>query len=308
MSEQTIPTAIPMEAPVEATMAAESGNEGTEVHEAPKPQGAPKPKAEAKEPEWHEVKVNGQVRRYTTEQLRAKASLAEAAMEKFEKASEFAKKEAAFKEKLAKDPIAALLEQGLTADQVRQHMEGWYKKSFIDPEMMTPEQRKIQEYEAKLAKYEEQEKTTAQQAAEEQERQQMDATREAAQKEIIQMLETSGLPKNRFTVARLAFWQRQNLANGYEAPPDVLVQQVKDERAGIIRHDFKEASIEQIQDVLGEDFDAFINKVRQYDLAQWKKKQQGLGEPEDAKPTKSQNNKRTTMSDVDRYLTNLRRY
>ncbi len=310
MSEElVIPTAVPMETPPpDSPMHDAPEASGTEISDNKQAKAqTPKPPPVAKAPELYELKVNGQQRKYTLDQLKAKAGLADAAMEKFEQASNLTKKEAAFRESLKKDFLGALMdpELGLTKEQIRGRFESWYKEQFIDPEMLSPEQRELNELKKYRQQKEEEEKSVSQQRAEEEERTAIESTREAMQKEIIATLETSGLPKNRFTVGRLAYWQRQNLANGYDAPPDVLVQQVKDERSGIVWADLKSASIDQIRDVLADDFDEFINKVRKYDLAQLQKR--FSGEPKDVPRERSSGNKRTTMSDVDRYLTNLRR-
>lgn len=309
MSDQgSIPTAIPMEtpppdSPMHDAPEAEAGTEITED----KPKAQPKPQPKKPEPEFFEQKVNGQVRRYTREQLLAKASLGDAATERFEKAAQIEKKFLAHQEKMKVDFMEALLdpELGLSKDQIRSRFESWYKENFIDPETLSPEQRELNELKKYRQQKEEEEKSHAQTKAEQEERQAIDSTREEMQKEIIATLEISGLPKNRFTVGRLAYWQRQNLANGYDAPADVLVQQVKDERSDIIKSDLQTATIEQIQDCLGDGFEEFINKVRKYDLARLNKRFNGEA-PEPAKE-KRQAGGRITMSDVDRNLARIRR-
>lgn len=269
---------------------------------------APPPKPEAPAaPEIFEHKVNGQIRRYTREQLLAKASLGEAATERFEEASRMAKKAQARDEAIKKDFLTALQdpELGLSRDQIRARFESWYKEEFIDPETLSPEQRELNELKKYKSQVEEERKSQAELTQKTEHEKAVDAARESLQHEIIKTLDSSNLPKNRFTVARLAYWQKQNLDRGYDAPPEVLIQQVKEERSGIIRADLKEATIEQIQDTLGEDFEAFITKVRKYDLARLQTK---FGEKPEPRPRDTDGTyKRVLMSDVDRYFTNLRR-
>ena len=302
-----------MEATANAAPAATTTTTPTPTTEAKAPQAVPgqratdgnvTAKSDAKAEELYEVKVNGQLKKYTLDQLRSKASLSDAAMEKFEKASEMSKKSESFKENLKKDFLTALMdpELGLTKDQIRSRFESWYKENFIDPETMTDEQKELRD----LKKYKEQK------AAEEKEREEKDRltqeeqleshAREQLQKDIIQALDTSGLPKSRFTVSRMAYWMKQNLSKGFDAPTDVIIQQVKDERAQIVSDLISNSTAEQIVETLGEDL---INKLRKYDVERLKKR---FESPETAtEKIGGRRGERKTMADVDQYFNNLRR-
>jgi len=270
--------------------------------------GAPQVDAKALPPELFEVKVNGQIRKYTLDELRSKAILADGAHEKFQKASQTEKKFADWKQKAQTDAMSALMdpELGLSKDQIRTRFESWYKENFIDPEMMTKEQREAAQWKKEAEQYkkeksqrEEQEKTSAQEHLDSQ-------TRQSVQEEIVSILDTSGLPKTRFTANRVAFWMKQNIKNGYDAPPEVIVQQVKDERNSIVASLTSTATPQQLVEMLG---DELIKKLRTFDMEKLKARfqpatQSGSLSPNsgNAKPTGSR-----SMRDVDKYFNELRR-
>lgn len=256
-----------------------------------------------------ELKVNGQTRKYTLEQLKSKAALGDAAYEKFEKAAEIEKKQQALRENLKKDFLQTLLdpELGLTKEQIKTRFENWYKENFIDPETMDPRDLKLREYEQKekermAREQEQQEQERAQRENEETERE-----RVALQQTIIDTIEKYDLPKTRFTVGRLAYWQRLNLSKGYDAPPDVLVEQVRNEEQAILQNAVKNrmASPEKLVAYLGEDV---VKAIRKYDTEQLQKKFGGAPSSNNADGfPRAPEKPRRTMSDVDDYFNELRR-
>ena len=258
--------------------------------------------APVKDTALYDVVIDGKSQRLTLEQLKAKASLAEAAHKRFEEAAKISKAQEAQKAKMKQDFIGHLIENGLTKDEIRAKMESWYKEEFIDPETLTPEQRELQA----LKKFKEQidyeKKTTQEKEAQRQEAEVVARFREEYQKNIIGMLEKYELPKNRFTVGRVAYWQKQNLDNGYDAPDEVIVAQVKEERQNILREETASASPAELIAFLGDDV---VNKIRKYDLEQLKKK--FSGRPTEAPKSTPQNKSGRKMRDVDKYFNELRR-
>jgi len=145
---------------------------------------------------------------------------------------------------------------------------------------------------------ENQKKTWQQQQMEQQ-------VRAEVEKELIATLDQAGLPKTRFTANRLVYWKKQNLKNGYDAPPEVLIQQVKDEGQNILQSYVKESSPAQLIEFLGEEL---INKIRQHDIENLKAKlgQKGTVMPKQARQT-AQKGGGKSMRDVDKYFNDLRR-
>lgn len=278
---------------------------GTEISD----DKSPKPKPPAAD-EAFELKVNGKVKKFTKDEfwnqrkeIGSKVGLADAAYERFEEASKLSKGHSEWKDKASKSVIEALMDPslGLSKDQIRSQFEAWYKSEFIDPETMTEEQRELAKYkkEAEEARADKKRREDEAKARETEESE--TALRNDMQKQIIACIESSGMPKTRFVAGRLAYWQKQNLAKGYDAPNEVLVQQVKDERQAIVRQDIEAMTPDQIVDTFG---DEIIKKLRQYDLARLQKR---FGDNEAPPKEKTDESGKRTMADVDNYLNSLRR-
>lgn len=265
------------------------------------------PPTPPKAPEVYEVKINGQTRKYTLDELKNKVSLGEAANEKFQKASELSKKHESTKAELKKDFFKVLMseEVGLTKEEMRTKFESWYKENFIDPETMDPREMRIRELEREKSEREAREQEIQAAKQKEIEEQETAKTVEQMQKEIISVVEKSGLPKTRFTAARVAYWMRQNLKNGYNAPEEVIVQQVREERNSLVGSMVKESTGEQLVEMLGEEL---VTKIRKYDIELLKKKLGGTTKGDDGFPAMTRDeNKKVTTRDVDAYFNNLRR-
>lgn len=293
-------------APVTATPEITQAPQTTEQSAAPAKSGGP-----LTAEELIELKVNGQSRKYTLDQLKARATLADGAHERFEKASQIEKREAQLREGLKTDFLKTLMdpELGLTRDQIKSRFEKWYKNEFIDPETMSPEQRELEQLKREKA-----ERDARDKEAEEEKKTQAEKDNEARervnfQKQIIETLEKHDLPKTRFTVGRIAYWQKLNLDKGYDAPAEVIVQQVKDEEQAILKNAVKSRMENPAKLVayLGEDI---VKAIRKYDLERLKEKFGGSpshgGNPTDGAHGSS-GQKHIPMSKVDDYFNELRR-
>ncbi len=218
-------------------------------------------------PESFDVKVNGKVVKMTRQELIDNASMSSAANEKFNEAAKMRKEYESFLKTVKESPLKALTDPrlGLTKEQVRAKMEEWYHKEFIIPEGMTEEQKRLAAAEERLKTYEEQEAAQKRQT-EEQELAKLTATQtEYLQNQIIEAMEASGLPKTKFIVSRMAFYMRQNMQQGWEAPTSLIVQQVKREQQDLIGGQVKELDAPGLIALFGEDV---INKIRAHDLKQ----------------------------------------
>lgn len=266
MSDQApvTPSAAPStpSTPVDSTPQGNSANSGA---------GIPPRTPAAPAPEFFEVKVNGKVQKMTREEVLSHASMAHAAQSKFEEASRLRKDNEKFEESLKKSKIQALIDKGYTKDQIRQEFEQWYTQEFIDPETLTPQERKLKQAEAELKQFRE-EKAQAQKLKEEEEQAQLTGKqREYLQGAIIEAMDKSGLPKTKFFAQRMAFYMRQNLLNGWEAPIEVVVSQVKKEYKEGMGNISQDSTAEQLIEILGE---GVINKIRKHDLEQLRKTRQ----------------------------------
>jgi len=288
------------------------GNAKASKHEAieakdAKPKEAPKPPEEL-----FEVKVHGRTRKVNRDELIKMAQLAESANERFETAAAKERKAQSIIEKAKANPMAALMdpELGLSKEQIREAMESWYSQEFIEPETLTEDQRKSKTLEAELARYKDLERRYHEKKEREaQEKADAEITQKT-QSDIIEALEAHKLPKSKSVVKRIAFYMRQNLANGWEAPMDLIVQQVKND----MRSEDSEISsytYEQVIDRFGEDF---VNMVIRENLKKLREKRQSAGaQPfagiptDDGEPSKrSEPKERLTMSEVNERLRKMR--
>lgn len=272
------------------------------------PKAKPAPKAAA---ELFELKVNGKTVKMTKEELIQHASMGHAADQRFKEAAQMRKQAEAVIGKL-RDPksvISALQDPalGLSKDQIREQFEEWYAREFIEPESLTPEQKKLREAEAKLKKYEEDEKARAEEKLKNEQEAMTTQAREQLQGQIIEALETSGLPKTNFTIRRLAYWMQRNQANGFDAPIDVVVGQVRNEINSSLRDLVEASDGEVLIKILG---DGVIQKLRKYDLEQLRKMRgQGGAQVQSVQegPEPTPRSERPTSSDVNQRIRELQR-
>lgn len=257
--------------------------------------------------EYFEVKVNGKTQKMTRDEVISHAQMSHAAHAKFEEAATIKRQVDRIIHTAKNNPIDALMDPslGLSKEQIRDAFEKWYTQEFIEPETLTPEQKKSKEMERKLEKYEQAEKDNREKAEREQQEKMTSNQREYLQDQIIQAMEKSGLPKTKFFAQRMAFYMRENLLKGWDAPLDMIVSQVKKEHRERNSDLTENASVEQLIDMFGE---GIINKIRKHDLEQLRKRRQfpktsdaqtdGYGNP--------QNNEKISMSEVNRRLQEIR--
>jgi hypothetical protein len=232
---------------------------------------APK-KAEPKaEPELHEVQINGKTKKLTLQQIKNLASMSDAAQERFEEAARIRKEHESFKQAAGKNMVQALRDQGFSNEQIREQMEAWYMEQFIEPETLTPEQRKIKEYEMQLKKYQEAEEAKRKEQEDLQLNELTSKQTDYVSSQIIEAMEKAGLPKLGSTASRIAFYMLQSNRNGWEAPLDVIVQHVKDEQQQLRSSEIGQLEGEELVSYLGEDI---VNKIRKHDLANLRARKQ----------------------------------
>lgn len=225
--------------------------------------------------ELYEVKVNGKVVKMTRDEVISHASMSHAAQSKFEEAAKTRKQVEKIISTAKSNPIQALMDPslGLTKDQIRDAFEKWYTAEYIEPETLSPDQRKMKELEQKLRKYEQDEQEKLLRSQQEQEEQLTNKQREYLQNQIIEAMDKSGLPKTKFLAGRMAFYMRENLKNGWEAPIEMIVSQVKKERQAMMSDLVSHSEGESLIQMLG---DEVVNKIRQHDLKQLRSKRQGI--------------------------------
>lgn len=237
--------------------------------DAPK-EAAPKPAAPAT-PEYFELKVNGKTQRVTKDELILKAQMAEAANDKFSEAAKTKKQVEKIISTARSNPIQALMDPalGLTKDQIKDAFEKWYAAEYIDPETLTPEQLKLRDAEARLKAYEDAEKEAKAKAEADEQEKLTNQQLEHLQNQITEAMDRSGLPKTKFIVSRIAFYMRENLTKGWDAPMDLIISQVRKERQAMMSDLTESSDPETLIAMLGE---GVVNKIRQHDLKKLREK------------------------------------
>lgn len=259
--------------------------------------------AQKVDPELYDIVIDGKPEKLTLQELKNHASMVKAATKRFEEAAKMRKENEEFDQLSQKDMIAALKRKGFSNEQIRDQMESWYKETFIDPETLTPEQRKLKEYEAKLKKYEDEEQEKVSKAKQEEEDKLTATQREHLQSQIIDALEKSGLPKTPAIAARMAFYMRENLLRGWDAPVDVIVQQVQKEREEHYKSEVGTLKGEQLVKYLGENV---VNEIRKYDVAVLRARKQNIGSNNSVVNPDAGSNEKVSSSEVTRRLKEIR--
>jgi hypothetical protein len=224
--------------------------------------------SESKPKTW-KVKVDGKELDMGEDEILQSASLGRAAMQRMREAAELKNKMSAFMENFRKNPIEALEDPqlGLTDDQRREMIENYYKKKYIEPEEMTPEQKELAAARSEIEKYKKVEEDRKQKE-ETLRRQLIEAKhRQTFEQQIIGALDKGGLPKTPQTAARMAFYMSEAIKAGYEAPIETIVNQVRQDYMDAIRDLTSQSTPESLLKVLGPDI---VKRIRQYDVDQWK--------------------------------------
>lgn len=312
----TAPTSMPTtsSAPSSAPQSgnSSSGNSNNTSSNAPQQTGQQSgqqsggSKPQSSQPsETFDVKVNGRTIKMTRQELIDHASMSHAAQSKFEEAATIRKQVDKIVKTAKSNPIEALMDPalGLTKDQIRDAFETWYSKEYIEPESLTAEQRKLKEYEERIKKFEDGEKEKKQREEQDAHEKLTTQQREYLQNQIVEALESSGLPRTKFFASRMAFYMRQNMLNGWEAPIGVIVKQVKAERQGMMSDLVQSSDAKTLIGLLG---DEIINKIRKHDLEELRNRRQAQAPSFGSRPNVPDTNEKISSSEVNRRLREMR--
>lgn len=168
-----------------------------------------------------------------------------------------------FIQALQNDPMRVLSNPKLMGEEKFQKIAEEFLARKIQEQMMSPEEKRQREMEERLRNYEEQDKQTREKAEQEQVQQLQAHYQEQYTKTITEALETSNLPKNPFTVKRMAQLLQQNIKHGLELEPKHLAQLVREDYQREIASLIGSSNPEQIISMFGEEV---TNKLRKHDL------------------------------------------
>lgn len=319
MEGSTAPVATPTQAPTNQNIPPQPAEKSTPTQDSKisqNPQNSKSnsvangstpeaPKTPPEKEEVYDVRVNGKIIKMTRQQLLDNASMVHTANSRFDEAKKFRDEADAFKKALKSKPIDALFDPSLghSKESIRAQMEEWYAREFIEPETLTEEQKKLKAAELELKTYKDNEIEETKKAEEAKLAEMTNQQRQHMQTQIIEALEKSNLPqKDPGVFKRVASYMRQNLLRGWEAPMDMIVRQVHKDLVGETQSLAKNCdSIEQLVDLFGEEN---VNRIRQWDLDNLRKKRNGFSSEEQAAPPPQQ--QRFSSADIDQRLRDIR--
>jgi hypothetical protein len=210
------------------------------------------------------LKVDGQEMELPIEQIVKDYNLKQASMKRFEEAARLRKEAETFYETLLTDPKAALsnpklAEKGFNLRQLAENV----LKEEIEREMLTPEQLEQKAKERELEEL----KTWKQQQEEQAQQERHAKAKQAAEAKYStkfqEALEVAKLPKNPFTLKRMAEYQRQALRTGYDLTASELGDLVREEATNDLKALTSHLDAESLLSLLGDDI---AKKIREHDL------------------------------------------
>lgn len=277
------------------------------------PAGAATPANPSQPPsaaEMFDLVADGKTEKVSRDELLRHASLGKTANSRFEEAAKM-RKEADAKLSNFKDPKKAISwltrDSGLDPKQIQAAFEEWYNDTVIKPETMTPEQKRWAQIERENAEMKESLAGRDRKQKEDSDRKMDEVTSQQLQKEITDILETSGLPKTKFTASRLAYWIRVNETRGINAPRDLIIQQIQKETADVVKSLASSAKDGAgLIKILGEDV---VKMLRKHDLEQIRARRggapvTGTTQADNAPPP--QKNERVSMAELKRRMREFR--
>lgn len=217
-------------------------------------------------PRTFQVKVDGEEVTVTEEELLRGYQLRKASDKRFSEGHQMRKQSEEFIRLLKTDPKKVLSHPSIGLDLKNFAEE--YLMGQMQEEMMSPEEKKLKEYQEKLRGYEEAEAN----AKKEEETKQEKAVREKYtadyNNQIITALEQSGLPKTEFTVKRMINYMHSALQKGYELEGKDVVDLVKQDYINDTKALYSNLDADSLMDIIGPDM---AKKIREYDLNKVKK-------------------------------------
>jgi len=260
-------------------------------------------------PRRHKLKIDSREEEVDEAQVLRDAQLVRTANKRMEEVARSKNQIAKLLETIKGNPIEALMDPalGLSKEQIKSVFENWYKSEFIDPEMLTPEQRKLKEYEQKEKAWEAARKEKEQSEAQSRLALEQQHWAGEYEKQIMKGLETKALPKNASTVRAMAAYMQQAVNAGIEVPIETIADLVHNDKVTDAKSILGSMDGDQILKFVGEEI---VNKIRKADLARLRggqavpKSHQASASVQATEPNKGQG-KPISMADARKYFDKL---
>ena len=218
--------------------------------------------AEEVAPKMFKTIINGREELITEAEAIKGYQRAKASNEVFSKASEERKAAQAIRDGMKSDPKQALLDLGMTMEEVQEAFYNQTKK-FLDLSEETDEQRYSREREEELEAFR-QDKLDREEAMKS-DNEKSEATRfeTEIEAEFTGALEAGNIPSSPGAISRIAQIQIMNLQKGYDLSVDEAAEIYQEERREDIDKMFEGMSEEQMMQWVGPDR---MKAIRNYDL------------------------------------------
>lgn len=278
---ETATPAVAVTPPAQAAAGAEAPKAEVKAAEAPKPTHS--------EIRKMKLRLEGQDIEATEEEVIRLAQQAAGSQKRFQEAANIRKEAEQVLEFLKANPKEALSKLGI---DIRKFSEETLME-ILQREAETPDQKVMREKDERLRAYEtkekEQEEVAKKTAAQKEQERQQQVNREKEASIIkkydevfVEALNKSGLPKNAWTVARMATLTRINLKNKMDLGADQLATIVKEDyskelKAQYPKNDKGEYDGEKLIQMFGDDIVKAIVKHR---LSKLKSAKQTFSEPQ----------------------------
>lgn len=200
---------------------------------------------------------------YDDESITRQLSLAKAAQKRMNEASMTRKQAESFINALQNDPMSVLQDPRIMGQEKFREIAEQFLSKQLEEQLLSPEEKARKNMEERLRKYEEQEKEEMTKAEQVKLQKLEEHYSNEYQKTIMEALNTSSLPKNSFTVKRMASLMQKNLEHELDLPPQALAQIVKEDYQKELVSLIGNSDASQILAMFGEDT---VNKIRKHDL------------------------------------------
>lgn len=243
--------------------ASAEGGDNAEIAES-NAQGAKTQASKAPEaPKKYVVKIDGKEAEVDEKELIKSYQLAKTSYQRMAEANKARQEAESLLKQVEEDPIKFLQHRN---KNVRDAAEK-YLYEELKKEQMTPEQRELAEYKAKVAQIEKekaeaqkQEEDRAFQAEQQRVAQEMD-------KALTEALSKSNLPKKAFTVGRIAYIMESALNNGIDLPIEDAIEHYKQSYGNDAIEYLSTYEGDELLNALGKDL---LNKIRKADIGRIK--------------------------------------
>lgn len=193
--------------------------------------------------------------------------MSKAASKRMNEAATARKQAENFMQALQNDPMRVLSDPRIMGDAKFQQIAEQFLSKKLQDQMLSPEEKKRIDMEERLRTFEDQDKKVKEEHQQKQAQQLEEHYAQQFEKTIVDALNTTSLPKNAFTVRRMAELMQKNLTHGLELEPQHLATLVKEDYQREIASLIGGADASQILSMFG---DELSNKIRKHDLAKFK--------------------------------------